>query len=87
MFGRAIRVSSESIDVFYGGGSSSGWGMIYMVAAIYRIVGRNMLATQYVNCVLGAATAPLAYMIAVEIFPNKTVARVSAQYLRHSFRR
>ncbi|HTD85284.1 MAG TPA: hypothetical protein VK850_01795, partial [Candidatus Binatia bacterium] len=33
------------IDVFYGGGSSSGWGMMYMVAAIYKIVGRNMLAT------------------------------------------
>jgi 4-amino-4-deoxy-L-arabinose transferase-like glycosyltransferase len=68
----------RDIDVFYGGGSSSGWGMMYMVAAIYKIVGRNMLATQYVNCVLGAATAPLAYMMSTEIFPNRTVARVSA---------
>lgn len=68
----------QSIDTFYAGGSSSGWGMIYMVAFIYRIVGRNMLATQYVNCVLGAATAPLAYLIAIEIFPNKTVARAAA---------
>jgi hypothetical protein len=68
----------QSIDFFYGGGSSSGWGMIYLVGAIYRIVGRNMLATQYVNCVIGAATAPLAYMIAVEIFPNRTVARAAA---------
>ena len=66
------------IDVFSGGGSSSGWGMLYMVGAIYEIVGRNMLATQYVNCVLGAATAPLAYMMATEIFPNRTAARVSA---------
>jgi len=66
------------IDLFYLGGASSGWGMAYMVAAIYKIVGRNMLATQYVNCVLGAATAPLAYMIAMEIFPNRTVARVAA---------
>jgi hypothetical protein len=46
--------------------------------AIYKIVGRNMLATQYVNCVLGAATAPLTYMMAMEIFPNKMVARASA---------
>ncbi|HXI74532.1 MAG TPA: glycosyltransferase family 39 protein, partial [Pyrinomonadaceae bacterium] len=68
----------RQIDVFYGGGSSSGWGMLYMVAAIYKIVGRNMLATQYVNCVLGAATAPLAYMMSTEIFPNRKVARVSA---------
>ena len=66
------------IDIFSGGGSSSGWGMLYMVGAIYEIVGRNMLATQYVNCVLGAATAPLAYMMAMEIFPNRTAARVSA---------
>jgi hypothetical protein len=66
------------IDIFYAGGSSSGWGMLYMVGAIYKIVGRNMLATQYVNCVLGAATAPLAYMMSSEIFPNRTAARVSA---------
>jgi hypothetical protein len=69
---------ARAIDVFYAGGSSSGWGMMYMVAAIYKIVGRNLLATQYVNCVLGAATAPLTYMIAMEIFPNKTVARAAA---------
>jgi preprotein translocase subunit YajC len=68
----------QAIDVFYAGGSSSGWGMIYLVAVVYKVVGRNMLATQYVNCVIGAATAPLAYMIAVEIFPNKTVARSAA---------
>ena len=68
----------RAIDTFSGGGSASGWGMLYMVAAIYKLVGRNMLATQYVNCVIGAATAPVAYMIAMEIFPNKRVARVCA---------
>jgi 4-amino-4-deoxy-L-arabinose transferase-like glycosyltransferase len=66
------------IDVFYGGGASSGWGMMYMVGAIYQIIGRNMLATQYVNCVLGAATALFAYLIAMEIFSNRSVARVAA---------
>jgi 4-amino-4-deoxy-L-arabinose transferase-like glycosyltransferase len=45
---------------------------------IYKIIGQNMLATQYVNSVLGAATAPLAYMISLELFPNKRVARVCA---------
>jgi hypothetical protein len=64
------------VDLFSGNGASSGWGMLYMVAVVYKIVGRNMLATQYVNSVLGAATAPLAYLIALEIFPNKRVARV-----------
>jgi hypothetical protein len=66
------------VDLFTGGGSGSGWGMLYMVGVIYRIVGRNMLATQYVNSVLGAATAPLAYMMSMELFPNKRVARVCA---------
>jgi hypothetical protein len=66
----------QFVDLFSGNGGSSGWGMLYMVAVIYKIVGQNMLATQYVNSVLGAATAPLAYMIALEIFPNKRVARV-----------
>src|SRR5260370_13264990 len=39
-----------------------------------------MLAIQYVNCVLGAATAPVAYLIALEIFPNKRVARLCALF-------
>ena len=70
----------RAIDVFYAGGASSGWGMFYFVAVIYRIVGRNMLATQYVNCVLGAATSLIAYVIAMEIFPNRSVARVAAMF-------
>lgn len=66
------------VDRFTGGGAGSGWGMLYMVAAIYKIVGQNMLAVQYVNAVLGAATAPVAYLISMEIFPNKRVARACA---------
>ncbi len=82
-FGFALTKSWEGdkyyqtvVDVFTGGGAGSGWGMLYMVAAIYKVGGQNMLATQYVNSVLGAATAPLAYLISLEIFPNKRVARV-----------
>lgn len=66
------------VDLFSGGGSASGWGMLYVVGVIYKIIGRNMLATQYINSVLGAATAPLAYMISMELFPNKRVARICA---------
>jgi hypothetical protein len=67
-----------AIDIFSGGGAASGWGMLYMVAAIYKVVGRNMLAVQYVNCILGAATAIVTYMISMEIFPHRRVARVCA---------
>lgn len=66
------------VNLFFGGGSASGWGMLYMVAAIYKVLGQNMLAVQFVNAVLGAATAPLAYLIALEIFPNHRVARICA---------
>ena len=67
-----------AVDTFLGGGASSGWGMLYLVAVIYKVVGRNMLAIQFVNCVLGAATAPIAYLISMEILPHKRVARICA---------
>src|SRR5256714_12708879 len=66
------------VDLFTRDGSGSGWGMLYVVAVIYKLIGRNMLATQYVNSVLGAVTAPIAYLMAMEIFPNKKVGRAAA---------
>jgi len=72
------KYSQYFVDLFSGGGASSGWGMLYVVAVIYKVVGRNMLATQYLNSVLGASTAPLSYLMAMELFPNKRVARTSA---------
>src|SRR5215510_5264735 len=69
----------RTVEMFSGsGGSGSGWGMLYMVAAIYKIVGQNMLAIQFVNCVFGAASAVVAFMISIEIFPNRRVARICA---------
>src|SRR5215213_9474110 len=58
--------------------SGSGWGMLYLVAAIYAIVGRNMLAVQFFNAVVGAATAPIIFLCARQIFQNVRVARVAA---------
>ncbi len=72
------KYSQYLVDLFSGGGANSGWGMLYVVAVIYKIVGRNMLATQYLNSVLGASTAPISYLMAMEIFPNKRVARTAA---------
>lgn len=54
------------------------WGMIYMVAGIYGILGRNLLAVQFTNAVLGAATVPLIYLCAHHIFGNIRVARLAA---------
>ncbi|HEX8501593.1 MAG TPA: glycosyltransferase family 39 protein [Pyrinomonadaceae bacterium] len=55
-----------------------GWGMLYLVAVIYAAVGRNMLAVQFVNAVLGAATAPVIFLCARHIFQNLRVAKVAA---------
>jgi 4-amino-4-deoxy-L-arabinose transferase-like glycosyltransferase len=54
------------------------WGMSYQVAVIYAVVGRNMLAVQMFNAVLGAATAPVIYLCARHIFENLRVARLAA---------
>jgi hypothetical protein len=66
------------VDLFSGGGAASGWGMLYMVAAIYKVIGRNPLAVQFVNAVVGAASVPLSYLVAMEMFPSKRVARTTA---------
>lgn len=58
-------------------GSGIGWGMVYMVGAIYGLVGRNMLAVQLVNSVFGAATAIIVFLCAHEVFTNVRVARVA----------
>ena len=58
--------------------ASPGWGMTYLVGAIYFIFGENFPAAQSFCAVLGAATAPLAYSCSEKIFSNKRVSRLSA---------
>ncbi|HKR59144.1 MAG TPA: glycosyltransferase family 39 protein, partial [Pyrinomonadaceae bacterium] len=80
------QISSWGGDRYYGqviynhlghtGGT--GWGMVYLVAGIYTVIGRNVLAVQFVNAVLGAATAVIIYLCAIHVFNNLRVARISA---------
>lgn len=65
-------------NLFIGKGIGSGWGMVYFVAAVYGIIGRNMLAIQFFNAVLGAATAPIIFLCAREVFNNTRVAKIAA---------
>jgi hypothetical protein len=58
-------------------GEGSGWGMVYLVAAVYGILGRNMLAVQLMNSVFGAATAVIIYLCAKQVFHNSRVARIA----------
>lgn len=65
-------------DEWFTAGGGGGWGMIYIVGTIYTLVGRNMLAVQFFNAVLGAATAPIIYLCAQHLFHNTKVSRTSA---------
>jgi hypothetical protein len=62
---------------FIGVAGSSAWGMLYLIASIYGLIGRNMLAVQFFNAVLGAATAPVIFLCAMHIYKNVKVGRVA----------
>lgn len=54
------------------------WGMLYLVAGIYEVVGRNLLAVQLVNASIGAATGIVVYYTAMSLFNNVRVAKLAA---------
>lgn len=56
----------------------SGFGMGYYVAGVYLIIGRNLLAIQFINAALGAITAPIIFVCAQEVFNNFRVSRLAA---------
>ena len=58
--------------------SGSGWGMNYLTGIIYFTLGKNIYTAQSFCAVIGAATAPLAYICAYDIFNNRKVGKVSA---------
>ncbi|MBA3241767.1 MAG: glycosyltransferase family 39 protein, partial [Acidobacteria bacterium] len=61
--------------------AGGGWGMFYLVAAIYGVTGRNMLAVQFFNAVIGATTAPVIFLCARHIFQNLRVARLATLFV------
>lgn len=58
--------------------STPGWGINYLTAFLYTIFGRNVYLAQSFCAVFGAATAPMVYFCAKNIFHNKAVAKISA---------
>src|SRR4051812_12608313 len=67
-------------SLYIGRAGAGGWGMLYLIAIIYGIVGRNMLAIQFINAVLGAAIAPVIFLCAQHIFNNLKVSKISALF-------
>src|ERR1043165_3463519 len=59
-------------------GQASAWGMVKMVAVVYSVIGRNTLAIQFLNSVIGAATAVLVFACARQVYQNTRVAKIAA---------
>jgi Dolichyl-phosphate-mannose-protein mannosyltransferase len=78
-FGNVVE-NSDFVD-FATKAVGSGYGMHYIVAGIYTILGRNPLAIQLLNAVLGAGTACLIYVCAKKIFSNSRVAKFAAIFV------
>lgn len=57
--------------------NSVGWGMYYLVALLYGIVGRNILAAQSLVGTIGAATAPVIFLCSKRIFGNNRAALIA----------
>jgi 4-amino-4-deoxy-L-arabinose transferase-like glycosyltransferase len=67
---------SRYIGFVKSGGSA--WGMLWVVAIIYEMIGSNLLAIQFLNAAIGAATAAVVYFTAQTLFNNERVSRLSA---------
>jgi hypothetical protein len=87
-FGAAIRDYwlglIDSRDMMYSRAtmtSRPGWGIHYLVALIYLLFGKNILAAQSFCAVVGAATAPMVYFCAGKLFSNRNVAKRSALFV------
>jgi hypothetical protein len=71
------KYSQLVANQFVRSGEGSGWGMVYLVAAVYALIGRNMLAVQFMNAVFGAATAVIIFLCSQQVFHNSRVARIA----------
>jgi len=84
LFGQSL-VASWHGDQYHAGkflsftqSGASAWGMLYMVAAVYEVIGRNMLAIQLINASIGASTAVVVYHVAQSLFSNVRVSKLAA---------
>lgn len=84
IFGKSL-LQSWSGDIYhsarYAGFIKSGagaWGMLYVVAGVYAVIGENLYAIQLINASVGAVTAIVVYFVAQTLFSNIRVSRLAA---------
>ncbi|HEV8429163.1 MAG TPA: glycosyltransferase family 39 protein [Pyrinomonadaceae bacterium] len=68
----------RAISMRFTEGQASAWGMVNMIAVVYSVIGRNTLAIQFVNSIIGAATAILIFHCAYLVYQNIRVAKIAA---------
>ena len=72
-------LNPHSIDAFLATSTAGpGWGMYYIVATLYGMLGRNIFAAQSFCGVIGAATAPMVFFCAKRIYANTSAAKLAA---------
>lgn len=84
MFGKSLLQSWHG-DTYhtarYAGFIKSGagaWGMLYIVAGVYQLIGENRFAIQLLNAAVGGSAAIVVYYTAQSLFSNVRVSRVAA---------
>ncbi len=84
IFGQSL-VAAWHGDAYHAGkylsftqSGASAWGMLYLVAGVYELIGPNMLAIQLINAAIGAATAIVVYYVAQSLFSNTRVSKLAA---------
>jgi hypothetical protein len=53
-------------------------GMLYVVAAVYEVLGANIYAVQLINASVGASTAIIVYYVTQTLFNNSRVSKLAA---------
>ncbi|HEX6046306.1 MAG TPA: glycosyltransferase family 39 protein [Pyrinomonadaceae bacterium] len=84
LFGESLMQSWHG-DLFHEGryeqfiqSGAGAWGMLYLVAAVYEVLGgANMFAVQLINASVGAATAILVFKVAQILFNNTRVSKLA----------
>jgi hypothetical protein len=84
LFGESLQQSWHGDD-YHGGRYSAfiqsgagAWGMLYVVAAVYEVLGANMFAIQLINASVGASTAIVVYFATQRLFGNARVSKLAA---------
>ena len=84
IFGESLNMSWHGDDYHasrYAAFIQSGvgaWGMLYVVAIVYEVLGSNMFAVQLINASIGASTAVVVYYVAQTLFNNTRVSKLAA---------